>query len=80
MGLVAWLLWSWRDRFKPGILFAIYLALAGLERFLVEFVRRNEDAALGLTAAQLESVVLMFAGIAWIAVVQKRAGTLARAT
>ena len=44
MGLVAWLLWQWRDRFRPGVLFALYLALAGLERFLVEFVRRNDEA------------------------------------
>ena len=42
MGLVAWLLWRWRDRFRPGVLFALYLVLSGLERFLVEFVRRND--------------------------------------
>src|SRR3954469_14811891 len=24
MGLVAWLLWSWRERFRPGVLFALY--------------------------------------------------------
>ena len=29
MGLVAWLLWQWRDRFRPGILFALYLLLSG---------------------------------------------------
>src|SRR5204863_106764 len=38
MGLVAWLLWRWRDRFRPGVLFAFYLVFAGIERFLVEFV------------------------------------------
>ena len=43
MGLVAWLLWRLRDRFRPGILFALYLVLSGLERFLVEFVRRNDE-------------------------------------
>ena len=43
MGLVALLLWRWRDRWRPGMLFALYLVLAGLERFLVEFVRRNDD-------------------------------------
>src|SRR5262245_29855686 len=46
---VAALLWRWRDRFAPGVLFAIYLVLAGLERFLVEFVRRNEAIVAGLT-------------------------------
>ena len=39
--------------FRPGILFATYLIVAGFERFMVEFVRRNGDAALGLTQAQL---------------------------
>ena len=43
MGLIAWLLWSLRDRFRPGLLFALYLVLSGLERFLVEFVRRNDE-------------------------------------
>ncbi|MEX0992926.1 MAG: prolipoprotein diacylglyceryl transferase [Solirubrobacterales bacterium] len=78
MGLVALLLWSWRDRFRPGILFAIYLVLSGLERFLVEFVRRNSDVALGLTAAQLQSLVAIAAGLVWIWVARSR-GSLARA-
>ena len=39
----------------PGILFAIYLLYAGTERFLVEFIRRNDDVALGLTQAQLRA-------------------------
>ena len=42
MGLVAYLLWRWRDRFQTGVLFAIYLVLAGAERLLVEFIRRND--------------------------------------
>src|SRR5918995_212271 len=41
MGLVAWFLWSRRHRHQPGVLFALYLVLAGTERLLVEFVRRN---------------------------------------
>jgi phosphatidylglycerol:prolipoprotein diacylglycerol transferase len=72
MGLVAWLLWSWRDRFRPGLLFAAYLVLAGAERFLVEFVRRNDEVLAGLTAPQLESVALMVAGTAWIALAVRR--------
>jgi phosphatidylglycerol:prolipoprotein diacylglycerol transferase len=76
MGLVAWLLWQWRDRFRPGVLFAFYLVLSGLERFLVEFVRRNEETVAGLTTAQVESIVLMAVGAAWIAVVSRRAGGL----
>ena len=41
MGLVALVLWRLRDRFTNGLLFALYLLLAGTERFLVEFIRRN---------------------------------------
>ena len=43
----------------PGILFAVYLVLSGLERFLVEFVRRNDATVAGLTTPQVESLVLM---------------------
>ena len=45
MGLVAYALWRLRDRYRPGILFALYLVFAGAERFLVEFIRRNDDVA-----------------------------------
>ena len=77
MGFVAWLLWQWRDRFRPGVLFAIYLVLSGLERFLVEFLRRNEDTVVGLTTPQVESLVLMVVGATWIAVVSRRPGGIA---
>jgi phosphatidylglycerol:prolipoprotein diacylglycerol transferase len=77
MGLIAWLLWQWRDRFRPGVLFAMYLVLSGLERFLVEFVRRNEETVAGLTTPQVESIVLMLVGSVWIAVVSRQPGGLA---
>jgi phosphatidylglycerol:prolipoprotein diacylglycerol transferase len=80
LGLGAWILWQLRDRFRTGILFALYLIYAGAERFLVEFLRRNEDVALGLTTAQLESLAMMIAGVVWIAVVRRRNGTLSRVT
>ncbi len=72
MGLAAIVLWRLRDRFRPGILFALYLVLAGFERFMVEFVRRNADVALGLTQAQLLSVAMMLAGGIWVAVIASR--------
>ena len=77
MGLVAWQLWRWRDRFRPGVLFALYLVLSGLERFLIEFVRRNDETVAGLTTPQLESLALMAAGAVWIALVARRPGGLA---
>ncbi len=67
MGLLAWLLWHLRDRFATGMLFALYLMLAGLERFLVEFVRRNEAVFAGLTVAQVFSLAMVGVGAAmWI--------------
>jgi phosphatidylglycerol---prolipoprotein diacylglyceryl transferase len=78
MGIGAWILWQLRDRFRAGVLFAIYLVYAGAERFLVEFLRRNDEALLGLTQAQLESLAMIAAGLVWITVARRRHGTLAR--
>jgi phosphatidylglycerol:prolipoprotein diacylglycerol transferase len=64
MGLVAVVLWRWRDRFAPGFLFGLYLILAGIERFLVEFIRRNDAVAAGLTLAQLVSLAMIAGGTA----------------
>jgi phosphatidylglycerol:prolipoprotein diacylglycerol transferase len=79
MSLVALLLWRWRHRWRAGTLFGLYLILAGAERFLVEFVRRNEDVWLGLTQPQLLSIVMMVGGVVWIALVNRRAESRAPA-
>jgi phosphatidylglycerol:prolipoprotein diacylglycerol transferase len=78
MGLGAWILWQLRDRFRAGVLFALYLLYAGADRFLIEFLRRNDEAALGLTTAQLESLGMMVAGVVWIWAVRHRHGVLSR--
>jgi phosphatidylglycerol:prolipoprotein diacylglycerol transferase len=75
MGLVALVLWRLRDRFRPGTLFALYLVLSGLERLLVEFIRRNDEVVAGLTLPQLISLALIAAATAWLA----RPGALAPA-
>lgn len=63
MLVVFFVLWRLRDRLtRPWQLFGLWAVLAGAERFLVEFVRRNPDTALGLTTAQLISVGLMVVG------------------
>jgi phosphatidylglycerol:prolipoprotein diacylglycerol transferase len=67
MGLIALVLWRLRDRLRPGLLFALWLVLSGLERLLVEFVRRNDRIALGLTLPQLISVAMIAVGGAWLA-------------
>ncbi len=73
MGLVALVLWRLRDRLTNGLLFALYLVLAGAERFLIEFIRRNDDLALGLTLAQLLSVAMMLIGGIWLLLAFRRA-------
>jgi phosphatidylglycerol:prolipoprotein diacylglycerol transferase len=78
MGFGAFILWRLRDRFRFGILFAIYLVYAGTERFLVEFLRTNETGLLGLTEAQFLSLAMIVAGLTWILAVYRRDGTLAR--
>jgi phosphatidylglycerol---prolipoprotein diacylglyceryl transferase len=74
MGIVAWVLWRLRDSFRPGTLFALYLVCSGVERFLVEFVRRNPDTALGLTTPQLESLAIFAAGAVWLVLASRRGG------
>jgi phosphatidylglycerol:prolipoprotein diacylglycerol transferase len=64
MGLAAVVLWRLRDRFAPGVLFGLYLVIAGVERFLVEFIRRNDSVAAGLTLAQLVSIAMVAGGAA----------------
>jgi phosphatidylglycerol:prolipoprotein diacylglycerol transferase len=78
MGFGAWLLWRLRERFRAGVLFALYLVYAGAERFLVEFIRRNDEVALGLTAAQWQSLAMVLAGLAWLYAVRRKHGGLAR--
>jgi phosphatidylglycerol:prolipoprotein diacylglycerol transferase len=66
MGLVTLLLWNLRDRLAPGVLFGLYLILAGLERFLVEFIRRNDAVVAGLTVPQLFSLAMLAGGTALV--------------
>jgi phosphatidylglycerol---prolipoprotein diacylglyceryl transferase len=67
MGLVTLVLWRMRDSFRPGVIFALYLLAAGVERFLVEFIRRNEPVLAGLTVAQLFALACAGAGAALLA-------------
>jgi phosphatidylglycerol:prolipoprotein diacylglycerol transferase len=76
MGLGAWVLWRLRDRVKPSLIFAGYLVLAGSERFLIEFLRRNNRIAGGLTAPQFESLALLALGLIWLAFVFRRSRTV----
>ncbi len=74
MCLLAYLLWQLRDRVRPGVVCALYLVASGLERFLVEFIRRNKEVAAGLTAPQLESLVAIMVGSLWLAAMVRHRG------
>jgi phosphatidylglycerol---prolipoprotein diacylglyceryl transferase len=74
MCLLAYGLWQLRDRVRPGVVFALYLIGSGLERFLVEFIRRNNEVLAGLTTPQLESLGLCAIGLCWLAVLVRRGG------
>jgi phosphatidylglycerol---prolipoprotein diacylglyceryl transferase len=74
MALLAWALWRLRDRFRPGVLFALYLVLGGLERLLVEFIRRNSEVFAGLTGPQLESIGLILIGGTWLILMARGGG------
>ena len=67
------ILWVLRKRGKPvGWLFGLYLILAGVERFLVEFVRAKDDRLLGaFTLAQLTSVLILLIGV-WLITAWRR--------
>lgn len=66
MGLLAYALWRLRDRVAPGVMFALYLLGSGVERLLVEFIRRNPETVAGLTTPQVESIILALVGALWL--------------
>lgn len=69
LGFVMFLIvWRYRDhRHAAGWLFGVYAVLAGLERFIIEFVRAKDDRFFGgLTLAQVIALGFIAAGIAWM--------------
>jgi phosphatidylglycerol:prolipoprotein diacylglycerol transferase len=66
MSGVAWFLWRRRDKMPPGGLFALYLVLAGAERFLVETIRRNEDVVGPFSLAQFVALGSVAIGAVWL--------------
>jgi phosphatidylglycerol---prolipoprotein diacylglyceryl transferase len=59
----------------PGMLFALYLVLNGLERFSIEKIRVNDEYDLGgasYTQAQIIALLLIVLGLAGMAVVWRR--------
>src|SRR5215207_4231002 len=79
LGLVAWSLWCRRHSMRQGGLFALYLVLAGAERFLVEYLRRNERVVAGLTVPQLIALAMFVGGAVWLARLRSAGGVPAPA-
>jgi len=74
--ILFFVLWSLRKRLKtPGKLFAIYLILNGIERFLIEHIRVNSKydfLPLHPTQAELISAGLVIAGVAILFMLNKK--------
>lgn len=69
LGFVMFLiLWRYRDhKHAEGWLFGLYCVLAGIERFLVEFVRAKDDRFFGgMTMAQVIAILFTIGGAAWM--------------
>jgi len=65
--LICWILWKFGARAVKahapnGSVFAAYLVLTGVARFLVEFIRINPRSLYGLTNAQAASIVSIVGG------------------
>jgi len=80
--LIFALLWSIRHKVRVnGIVFSVYLICTGLERFLLEMIRINDDytvAGLSLSQAQYIAIVLFFIGLgltAYLVNKQRQLGT-----
>ena len=61
------ILWRYRDhKHAEGWLFGLYCVLAGIERFLVEFLRAKDDRIIagGLTVAQIFAILFAIGGAA----------------
>jgi phosphatidylglycerol:prolipoprotein diacylglycerol transferase len=69
---LGWYLWMRGKRDLPiGQLTGEYLALSGIGRFLVEFVRRNERLYFGMSNAQVAALGTILVGIVLIVVAKR---------
>jgi len=82
--VIFWILWKLGERVitsraPNGMVFAAYLVLTGVSRFLVEMIRINPRSFFGLSNAQAASVVSVMAGIALFMYCRKAAPKQVRA-
>ena len=68
-------LWKLRGKLTPhGLLFSLYLILAGMERFFIEFIRMNPKYLFGLSGAQIISILMVLLGTILIVRLRQAAG------
>jgi phosphatidylglycerol:prolipoprotein diacylglycerol transferase len=72
--IIAAILWK-RGRRQPGEITGEYLVLAGVARFLVEFIRINPRIYFGMSNAQLASLGSLIVGIVLIVFARRHAKT-----
>ena len=71
--VLAGILWVLRKNpFRAGWLISLYAVFAGAERFLIEFIRVNPDAAFGLPQSQIISIGFIIAGVVGLVLTTKR--------
>jgi phosphatidylglycerol:prolipoprotein diacylglycerol transferase len=74
---ISWILWKVGGRASKtastnGVVFASYLVLTGVARFMIEYIRINPRSFFGLTNAQTASVASILAGvILWVSIPRK---------
>ena len=71
------ILWKLRDhKHAEGWLFGLYLVLAGIERFLIEFMRAKDDRFFigGISTAQVFAAGITAVGVVWM-LMRRKAGT-----
>jgi phosphatidylglycerol:prolipoprotein diacylglycerol transferase len=77
IGLVIfWILWrlgarGLQTKMPNGVVFAAYLVLSGIARFLIEIIRINPRSFLGMTNAQNASIASVLAGAVLYAYLRK---------
>jgi phosphatidylglycerol:prolipoprotein diacylglycerol transferase len=82
--VIFWILWrlgarAYKTNAPNGIVFAAYLVLTGIARYLIEIIRINPRTFHGLTNAQAASVVSIVAGVILFMVVRRTSTAAGRA-
>ncbi len=79
MAPIIWLLWRLAGKDRSGWwTFGWMLVLTGVERFIIEFWRRNEEVALGLTQPQWVAIASVLIGTALVLSFRSRAAEQVR--